>query len=337
VITASFTNVVLKPVRALLGPRIRVPSEADWDFDDAIGEIVLTLPAEALERNLQTQLAASPSYLFCLGYWLEYQTGRPISCLLRVASRTSANRPSLPHWRRSVFVIEQFVLAADGRFRVTMGGGLPRWEWPKEPLLNVATRDRSNAASAAQGKEHLLEVSLSNSDEARLDFGANVGPIRRFLRQLPLGMFDGQKSREGQWTPGGKSQIDLWTSSKDRETIHLFELKAEGNSPAGMLPQAIYYACLLHYLRVGVGDGKTIAGADRSLDAIRSARRIQMWLAGPGIHPLLLNDGKSPLERVNAAFASGDLAFGILPLELNADSQWSRWCWDRRWPRQATD
>jgi hypothetical protein len=135
------------------------------------------LPAEALEKNLQTQLAASPSYLFCLGYWLERQTGRPTTCLLRVKARTSADQASLSHWRRSVFVIEQLVLAAAGRLRVAMDVGLPGWEWPKEPLLNVATRDRTSTASAAHGKEHLLDVSLSNSEEARLDFGTNVGPL----------------------------------------------------------------------------------------------------------------------------------------------------------------
>jgi hypothetical protein len=292
---------------------------------------VLTLPADALMKNLQIPFAASPSYLFCLRYWLERLTSRSITGLLRVAGDAPTDGKSLLNWRRSVFVIDQLALAAPHQFRVEMGP-LPRWEWPIAPLLNVATQDRSSAPSQHHKKEQVLERSLTDSEEARASFGATVGPIGPFLRQLPLGMFSGEKSKKNRWTPGGASQIDLWTTSMGGETIHLFELKAEGNSSAGMLPQVVYYARLLHYVRVGIGDGRTIAGAHPSLGAIRAAQRIRMWMVGPVVHPLLLFRGNSPLEWLNAAFASQDLEFGILPLELKPGGQWSRWCWDRQWP-----
>jgi hypothetical protein len=329
--TEAFNRCVLGPIRVALKSAIRVPDGPSWDFDESAAQIVLTLPAESLSGNLQDRVPASPSYLFCLGYWLELIAGHPINCLLRVTGRAPISRQ---HWNRAVFVIDQLERALPSRFRAEIAPD-DRWRWPDAPHLNVALTARSNAAKANDKAEHILEMSLVENEEARANFSAEVEPVGQFRRQLPVGMFEGPKASTTHWTPGGASQVDLWTASLDGETIHLFELKAHNNKPLGMLPQAIYYARLLHHLRVGLDDGRTIAGTCLSLDSIRRARRIRMWLAGPHVHPLLRSGSNSPLEWLNAGFTTTDLRFDILLLEVTSTKHWSKWCWESRWPAQS--
>ena len=68
-------------------------------------------------------------------------------------------------------------------------------------------------------------------------------PIHRGRRQLPIGLFEGDPTAAGRWTPAGKSQVDFWALSRDFGTVHLFELKAAGNAPLGM-PQEAFRAAV---------------------------------------------------------------------------------------------
>lgn len=58
-------------------------------------------------------------------------------------------------------------------------------------------------------------------------------------QQLPVGLFEGKKSKETSVFTGQKSAIDLWTTSGD--SIVIFELKAE-NAMVGILTELIFYA-----------------------------------------------------------------------------------------------
>jgi hypothetical protein len=52
------------------------------------------------------------------------------------------------------------------------------------------------------------------------------------------------------------------------------------------------------------------------MDIVRAAKRIRMWLLAQEVHPLLLRDGRSPLEWLNIGLKDTGLDFGILPFEL---------------------
>lgn len=157
----------------------------------------------------------------------------------------------------------------------------------------------------------------------RFDFPAPIG-VRG--RQLPVGLFTKVVSKPTQWTPAGASQVDLWALSPDRVTLHLFELKVEGNMPLGILPEALYYTRLLHYVRTCGVDGRIVRGEgelDRILRDERSPiRQISMWLSAPRIHPLLgprFTEGKgtkiraTPLERLNDAMSIDGVQFSVAP------------------------
>jgi hypothetical protein len=325
----AFEENVLGVVRKQLGRSIDVPARgpsdrrAIWNYDALERRLVLELSATTISKNFQTQMAASPSYLFCLGYWLD------MDCLLRVTGPIPTDGLRRLHWNRAAFVIQQLERASSGRFRAEIPSG---WTWPAVPLLNHERGRRSPKMRSGLTPERTLEISICQKHEAQKDFSAHVDEIGSFEHQLPLGLFDGVISRKSAWTPGGGSQVDLWAAAVDGMTVHLFELKANGNQPLGMLPQALYYGRLLHHLRVGLDDRRQIGGNCVHLDAIRQAKQIQFWLAGPKVHPLLLSGQRSPLARFNEAYRYEGLAFNILPLELTSQHHWARWSWEGRWP-----
>ena len=332
-ITAAFKQRILAPVRQLLGARIEVPqagsthTKASWSFDEPANRIVLELPIESLCGNMQDDLPASPSFLFCLGYW------SGASCLLRVTGDVPEHGSAARrHWMRSAFIIEQLKEAMGERFDVEARGS---WSWPEVPYLNKATSTRPSEPGEGGLPENILECSMDDDSPARQDFAAHVEPIQPFRRQLPLGLFEGEvrKSTSSCWTPGQKSQLDLWAPSANGHTMHLFELKAGDSQPLGILAQAIFYAGILHHVRVGLPGGRKLNANCENLDLIRAARHLRFWLAAPRLHPLLRSrDDRSPLELLNALHRNAGLGFAILPLETTADHRWSRWCWEKQWP-----
>jgi len=326
----TFENDVLKPVRTHLGRNIQVPAGGRWDVEQHADHLALNLEIDvgSLSRDFQTDRAALPSFLVCLSYWLERARGQKVTGSIRVLGEPPSESGSWLHWNRAAFLLDQLQLVLAGRLTVRVE---QPWQWPPAPMLNVAKGERSNLAGNSN-PEHVLETFLCRDDPARELLCAAIGRIGPVVRQLPVGLFDGHVAHRSRWTPGGKSQVDLWATSEDGSTVHLFEIKANGNVPLGILPEAFYYLRLLHHVRVGLGNGVRIAGNSPALDAIRAAQRLKIWLLAPNIHPLVLASGESPLAWLNEGMKDDGAEMCILPIELR-DGVLFRCRVDERWPR----
>jgi hypothetical protein len=170
---------------------------------------------------------------------------------------------------------------------------------------------------------------VCRSEAAVAGFSARVEPVLPFQRQLPVGLFDGAVARAQRWTPAGHSQVDLWTPSRDGRAVHLLELKARHggrpNAPLGILPEALCYLRLLHRIRVGLPHGRRVAGDGQGLRAIRACERLVVWLATPGLHPLLLHRGDSPLAWLASPLRKQGCELGILPVEVDEAGDFAGW------------
>jgi hypothetical protein len=328
----DFRADVIHPVRKLLGRTIDVPKGPHWRAEEDGDGITLMLDIESdvLAHNIQATLDAAPSFLLCVAYWLEVESGRPVRCRVRVLGPPPADRSGLLHWRRSMLILDEYQRVLPRRFHVQSS---EHWTWPASPLLNVSRSERKDGDVTLPPSVHRLELSICDTPRAASEFCVR---IREFRRQLPVGLFDGQASNEQRWTPAGKSQIDLWAVSDDERTVHLFELKAVGNLPLGMLPEAFYYLRLLHHLRVGIGDTRLVEQRSAAHDAIRKASRLEMWLVAPAYHPLLLPELRqdlrlSPIDWLNEGMRDDGAVMRLLPLELTGDGEWKHWrCKDMR-------
>jgi hypothetical protein len=195
--------------------------------------------------------------------------------------------------------------------------------------VNDESGAREATATEDPDGEHALECAFT-TQPGLVDQFAAIERVERFQRQLPVGVFDGAISKGSRWSPGGKSQIDLWALSVDRLTVHLFELKKPGNTKLGILPEAFWYARLLHRIRVGDFGGEPVSGGGANMDTVRKAKRLKMWLLASSVHPLVEHGRRSPLEWLRAGLVGSGLDLGILPFET-ADGQ-LRLRPDLRWP-----
>ena len=333
----SFEERVLEPVREYLGRRIMVPSGATWSVEDRADgflELAVDLDVDALAADFQKDLAAAPSFLLCLAYWVERATGTESRCRVRVHGEPPTRGGRLLHWRRSLFLLHELEAILPERFEVEAPD---RWRWPDRPVLNAPKATRSTAAGDDDHSEHRLEAFLCREPEALDSFCKEVTPIRKFRRQLPVGLFEGEVLKATAWTPGGGSQIDLWAQSPDGRTLHLFELKAfnrrgVANAKVGIIPEALYYSRLLHHVRAGLGDERRIEGGGEGVEAARKAKQIVMWLVAPAYHPLVFLDGETPLEWVNAGMAGDGVEVRVLPVDLDDQGLLAGWRSDRMWP-----
>jgi hypothetical protein len=89
-----------------------------------------------------------------------------------------------------------------------------------------------------------------------------------------------------------------------------------------MLPEAIWYARLLHRIRIRIRirdfGGAPVEGGGEVMGIVRAAKRIRMWLLAPSVHPLLRDKTRSPLEWLTAGLNGTGLDFGILPFKPGA-------------------
>jgi len=269
--------------------RIRVPSSRglEWRRD---GNVVhLEMGARLFEKNLQCDEGSSPAYLICLAYWWEHFTGDRLRCQLHVRGAPS----DTANTRRALFALAAYRAALGDRF---LSDEPDRFAWPRRSMFNAPSGARDSSALTGGGVEAEIERAFVREPHLTNQLSELVEPVDGFQRQFPVGIFDGRVARANELLPGRNAQIDLWARSSDDQAVHLFELKKPGNRPLGIFPQALVYALLLHRARVGLDDGRTIGGSWAGLDAVRSAKRLSMWLLAPSLHPLLLHDGRSPFE-----------------------------------------
>ncbi len=275
-----------------MGRTIRVSRDADWDVE---GDVVrLRIAKEALSQDFQKPLAASPTYAWCLAYWLGRLTGRPWRARIEVVGPEPSSPEDQRHWNRSGALLRAYEAALGDRFCVDSEFSLPKF--PANAEINAESGPRV-ATEGASG-EHALEVALTQPGPLSSWLSDVVGGVQDgFHRQRPVGVFAGAVAQSHRWAPGGASQIDLWARAAVDGRFHLIELKDHGNAPLGIIPEALYYQ---QVLRLG------------------GEAQVSVWLVAPKFHPLVWFEGSSPLEWLNEGLAESGTEFRVqhLPEEL---------------------
>ena len=332
--TNSFDAQVCAPVREHLGRPVRLPSVGKWSLEHERGTPVLRLELDAdeLGHNLHTDRAAAPFFLLCFAYWYGRMRDTEPRLLVDIGGSAPTKTGPVRHYRRAWIALEALETALGDRLQVS---GAPQDRWPAKTVLNAPRVERATTAAHTNGAEHQVEVLLTRHAHLADEFSRHFAPITGFRRQLPLGLFDGEVSGKKHWTPGGGAQADLWSTSADGSVFHLFELKVRGNAKVGVLPELLAYLWILDRVRVGWPDGRSVVGGGPGADAARRASRIAGWIVAPHLHPLLLNDGRSPLEWL-AAGLSGRIDLAVAPFDDGGEkTAFNAWRIESAWPATA--
>jgi len=354
-IDSAFRDVLQK-VREYLDRGVTVPAADDanesiaWSAEEASdGGVTLraVVAGEVLEADFQKDGPAVAAFLIALAFWSERALGGvPVRCRLDVKRfDTQPSATALQHRMRSLFLLAEYAALLGSRIEVVTADRW-EWEWPRVPTLNAASKPRAKAAKDVGGgvtgkSEQQLELEISNSRAMRDSFPTPYPPPSYISRKFPVGLFDGEVMKASAWTPGGASQVDLWGASKDGSVLHLFELKKQTPSPKlGILPEALFYARLLGYVRrarrVATPEIECQDEYWQGYVEARRAKHVVMWLIAPwdSYHPLLCSKGQSPLSWLNEGLAKEAIELRILPFDAD-DGGALRWRPDLAWPAIA--
>ena len=301
-------------------PHVRLPDVGTWSSLEEGGRSVyeLELPREALSENLQTNTCSAPFFLLCFGYWAARFIGSDPLLRVRIEGSAPSDAKKGHHDTRARIALEALKMGLGDRLDIQ---GLEPLEWPTNLVVNAPRRKRPY--NGGQGEEHPLETQICREKRWAQTAPEICGPLGRFERQLPLGLFTGRVSATNTWTPRGSAQADLWATSPGGENFHLFELKTGKNAQLGALPQLLTYLWILSKIQAGV-----ISGGGPGAQAVRRAQRLQGWWLAPRLHPLLIQGQDSPIRWLSAGLKP-HLDLGYLSFEETEAGEFSAWAPER--------
>ena len=166
--------------------------------------------------------------------------------------------------------------------------------------INVANGSCTADMRSTEKSEAEIEKAFVRKDSLPRQLLRAHLKLDKLDRQFPVGVFDGEPTRDGRIFAGGKSAVDLIGLDADK-ALHLFELKVDGNISVGAVSELSFYAMVIHDLKAGrIAFSQKKVGARMSLtkDDVRGAQSIHAKLFANDFHPLitpemlkLLSDG----------------------------------------------
>lgn len=293
-----------------------VPFSATADEDGV--RITVSIEAEELGEDFAKDGPSAPTTALCLAAWLT-RLGEPARAEINVLN---AQFEQTPAQRRSAFLLAEYAALLPNLITLS---GQQSWEWPPDPVFNVESR-RSIKAKG-RGHNGRLAQALASDRDLRESLGQLDGSVEALRSGLPVGLYNEGVMPGAGWTPGGTSAVDLWTRTRDRHTVHLFELSATRKTPTSILAEAFYYSRMLSYVRKR--HSIEFAPSADGMSAVRNCRHIKMWLVAPSMPPLVWHPkhGSAPLDALNKALTGERLSLGVIPAtvepaKLHLDALW---------------
>lgn len=108
-------------------------------------------------------------------------------------------------------------------------------------ILNAPSGDPERTNDAEHSPENLIENIIIKTQPHELNSLFNV---KKYHRQLPVGLFLDSVAMKNAIFTHGKSAIDIWGISEDK-TLVIFELKALGNTKIGAISELFFYAMVM--------------------------------------------------------------------------------------------
>ncbi|MCX7166594.1 MAG: hypothetical protein NTV11_10005 [Rhodocyclales bacterium] len=287
---AHFQSELRKAYASISGKRrsIQLPDPDQFQLSGDKKTLRLYLTGDALTRNMQENVAAFEGWILALKAWecadtvvldwREPSEGKADGHYQRFLYRVNRFRELFPDW----FSVEREKLLQDSK--VTGAETL---------FLNAATSN-PKTSPAESSQEARLEMDLVTTGWLTNEFG-----LDKIGRQFPVGLFSDSVAKSKMIFTGGKSAIDLIGIDKNG-ALWVFELKAKGNQPLGIVSELLFYTAMMRDLAQGKFkyDDKSpvIDGRLRPGDVV-GIKKICGCLLAPSFHPLL--DGNRIVNLLN--------------------------------------
>lgn len=254
----------------------------------------LCLTQDAVTRNMQENVAAFDSWILALKAW---------GCADQVVLRWQEPQDTANgHYQRFLYRVSRFRDLFSDWFVVDCKDLLhaSKLNHAKNLLLNMPmgiAKDVPHPSSL----EAILEKYLVDSGWLAKRFR-----LKKIGRQFPVGLFADKVAKDKMIFTGGKSAVDL-VGIDPENTLWVFELKAKGNQPLGIVSELIFYTSMMRDLALGTFSCQT----DEALqfdgrlhpNEIVGIKTIRGCLLAPAFHPLLANS--KIVDLLNTASNTG--------------------------------
>jgi len=190
---------------------------------------------------------------------------------------------------------------------------------PKEPmgnfLVNVPGKRKVVKAplrqkALKQMSENELEILFFIKPQNLLrSIGLSEGT--EVLRQIPVGVFAQEVSKNTRVFPGLGGKVDLGAID-DTKGVWLFELKKPGNNKVGAISELLFYSHVIRDVQLGIlGYDEKRKGKNEH--GICDADRVASFILAEHLNSSL--DNKALFELLNKAFAKRNERFGYIEYE----------------------
>lgn len=217
---------------------LRLPEA--MDMVDENGNLIITMTSKGLEDNMQNDSSAFEGWAITIKAIMPDVAGMVV---IKWKGIGLGKGSTFNHYRRFLYRLIRFEES---------------YEWVSyEPLDTQAYSDIKTVAAEI----HNWVVNYPNSEsiseaqkgEAHLERHLKDKLKEMFVtsdHQLPVGLFNMEKSEKNERTPGGKSQVDLWSLSGDTFTV--YELKKDKNREVGIISELMFYVNVFKDLSEGI-------------------------------------------------------------------------------------
>jgi hypothetical protein len=163
-------------------------------------------------------------------------------------------------------------------------------------ILNAPLGDPKRTNDAEHSPENLIENTIIKTQQHELNSLFNV---KKYSRQLPVGLFVDSVAKKNAIFTHGKSAIDIWGISDDKKLI-IFELKALENTTIGAISELFFYAMVMrdeqekHFRR----ESKKELGISEttSVKAMILAEQVHPFINNPKVFELMNQPCKDLVE-----------------------------------------
>jgi len=271
---------------------ISLPDQNHFRLSGNTQTVRLSLTKEAVISNMQDNVAAFEGWLLALKAW---------GCIENAELHwDTPSDEENGHYQRFLYRVTWFARLFTSWFRVAQEcranlNGSKVSEFKGSSFVNTAKG--APTCPHKSSKEAKLEKYLADSGWMASTFALNtVG------RQFPVGLFKDTVSATMKVFTGGKSAIDLVGINEKTKCLWVFELKAGGNQPMGIVSELFFYVAFMRDVIDGNFkyeddqpdfDGRLPHGELEKIEEIRGC------LLAPKFHPLL--DDNRVVEQLNAA------------------------------------
>ena len=305
-------EVVLAELKRARGAPIRIPSQIQ--FKSADNQCDIYMPTSAVCTNLQQDQAAFEGWALVLKTWLD--------CNVSLDWEPPAN-PMDQHYQRFLYrvirfnkVIDWFEIGESSMQYLMDSLILETRGVSKEPMGNFLVNVPGKRKEVRPPQRQMALEKMSENELELLFFtkpqnllhSVGLGKSNEILRQIPVGVFAREVSRNTRVFPGVGGKADLGVID-DAGTVWLFELKKPGNNKVGVISELLFYSHIIRDIQLGIF-GYEEKKKGRNEHRMCEADRVVSFILAKRLNGSV--DNKILFELLNKAFAKRKEHFGFI-------------------------